>query len=292
MTPFESAAQPERAMSPQPEFSGQTLPKVAEKKSVLGILIDPVNYETAVNRIVDAARQRRGAAISALAVHGVMTGVNDPEHKYRLNSFDLLVPDGQPVRWMLNLKHGAGLRDRVYGPKLTLKVCERAAAEGLPVFFYGSTPAVLESLQKNLLARYPGLIIAGTQPSKFRHLTPEEKTELVECIVGSRARIVFVGLGCPRQEIFAYEFREALSLPLLAVGAAFPFIAGKLEQAPPILQDWGLEWLFRFKREPRRLWRRYLLLNPAYVALASLQFAGVYKFSTEGSRPEGEILFG
>jgi exopolysaccharide biosynthesis WecB/TagA/CpsF family protein len=259
---------------------------------VLGILIDPVDYDTAVERVVEAARNRRGAAISAMAVHGIMTGVSDPEHKYRLNSFDLLVPDGQPVRWMLNLKHRAGLRDRVYGPNLTLRVCERAAREGLPVFFYGSTPPVLESLRKNLLARYPRLIIADTESSKFRNLTPREKSELVERIHDSGARIVFVGLGCPRQEIFAYEFREAISLPLLAVGAAFPFIAGELEQAPRKLQDLGLEWLFRFSREPRRLWRRYLFLNPAYLALAGLQATGIRKFSTEGRRPTSEILFG
>lgn len=261
------------------------------KKSVLGILVDPVDYESAVEHVAEAARNRRGAAISAMAVHGIMTGVSDPEHKYRLNSFDLLVPDGQPVRWMLNLKHRAGLRDRVYGPSLTLRVCERAAREGLPVFFYGSIPSVLESLRKNLLARYPGLIIAGTEPSKFRNLTPQEKTELVARIHASGAQIVFVGLGCPRQEIFVYEFREAISLPLLAVGAAFPFIAGELEQAPQKLQDLGLEWMFRFSREPRRLWRRYLLLNPAYVVLACLQAIGL-KFPTEGRRPTREILFG
>jgi N-acetylglucosaminyldiphosphoundecaprenol N-acetyl-beta-D-mannosaminyltransferase len=287
---------PAPEISPQPDSEPGAGPGVSQtragKKSVLGILIDPVDYDAAVERVVEAARNRRGAAISAMAVHGIMTGVGDPEHQYRLNSFDLLVPDGQPVRWMLNLKHGAGLRDRVYGPNLTLRVCERAAHEGLPVFFYGSMPSVLDSLRKNLLARYPGLIIAGTEPSKFRNLTPQEKTELVERIHDSGARIVFVGLGCPRQEVFAYEFREAISLPLLAVGAAFPFIAGELEQAPRKLQDLGLEWLFRFTREPRRLWRRYLILNPAYLALAGLQVAGLRKFPTEGRRPTGEILFG
>ena len=281
-------------ISPQPEAVARpsTRPPHAEKKSVLGILIDPVDYSAAVERVMEAARNRRGAAISAMAVHGIMTGVSDPEHKYRLNSFDLLVPDGQPVRWLLNLKHGAGLRDRVYGPSLTLRVCERAACDGVPVFFYGSTPSVLESLRKNLLAKYPGLIIAGTEPSKFRNLTPQEKTELAGRIQKSGARIVFVGLGCPRQEIFAYECREAISLPLLAVGAAFPFIAGELKQAPRKLQDLGLEWLFRFTREPRRLWRRYLFLNPAYLVLAGLQTTGLRKFPTEGRRPTREILYG
>src|SRR5580692_1135155 len=120
------------------------------KKNVIGILIDAVDYEAALDFIFRAARERRGAAVSALAVHGVMTGVLDREHKFRLNHFDLLVPDGQPVRWVLNLLHGAKLPDRVYGPNLTLKVCARAAKEGLPVYFYGGTPMIVAALQPAL----------------------------------------------------------------------------------------------------------------------------------------------
>src|SRR5437868_12616321 len=121
------------------------------KHNLLGILVDTVDYEAAVDRVLDAAREHRGAAISALAVHGVMTGVLDAVHRYRLNRFDLIVPDGQPVRWALNVLHSAGLRDRVYGPDLTLKVCERAAQKALPVFFYGSTRPILEAMRESLL---------------------------------------------------------------------------------------------------------------------------------------------
>src|SRR5947209_14687423 len=121
------------------------------KHNLLGILIDAVDYDGAVERIMRAARDHRGAAISALAVHGVMTGVLDPVHRYRLNQFDLIVPDGQPVRWALNLIHATGLRDRVYGPNLTLRVCARAAQDGVPVFFYGSTQTVLDRMRRNLL---------------------------------------------------------------------------------------------------------------------------------------------
>jgi len=109
------------------------------KRSVLGVLVDVTDYWDATERIMQAARARRGFAVTALAVHGVMTGVQDPAHNARLNSFDLVTPDGQPVRWALNLLHKAGLADRVYGPTLTLKVVERAAAEGLPIYLYGST---------------------------------------------------------------------------------------------------------------------------------------------------------
>jgi N-acetylglucosaminyldiphosphoundecaprenol N-acetyl-beta-D-mannosaminyltransferase len=262
------------------------------KKNVIGILIDAVDYEASVQFIVRAAHERRPAAVSALAVHGVMTGVLDPVQKFRLNHFDLLVPDGQPVRWVLNWLHRAELDDRVYGPTLTLKVCERAAAEGLPIYFYGSTAEVLAALKKSLQERFPGIRIAGSEPSKFRRLSSEEKAEIAGRIVGSGAVITFVGLGCPRQESFAYEFRDVLSMPVLAVGAAFPFIAGQLAQAPAWMQDRGLEWLFRLCAEPKRLWRRYLYLNPAYLFLVALQASRLSRFATDGTLPVEEVLAG
>ena len=263
----------------------------AGKHSILGIKINAVDYEAAVDRIIQAAKQRRPLAVSALAVHGVMTGVLDAEHKYRLNGFDLLVPDGQPVRWALNRLYRTQLKDRVYGPNLMRKVCARAAEEGLRVYFYGSTPEVLQLMRKNLTEQYPGIMIAGMEPSKFRQLTPAEKDSLAERIRTSGASIVMIGLGCPRQEVWAYEFRDSLSMPALAVGAAFPFTAGKVRQAPKRLQDLGLEWTFRLYMEPR-LWRRYLFLNPTYVFLVALQSAGLFGSATEGRKPAHELLYG
>jgi exopolysaccharide biosynthesis WecB/TagA/CpsF family protein len=264
----------------------------AQKRSVLGVLVDPADYATAVDRVVAAAREGRPLAVSALAVHGVMTGYGDAEHRARLNRLDLVVPDGQPVRWALNLLHGAGLRDRVYGPTLMLRICERAAREGLGIYLYGSTPEVLEKLSQGLRRRFPELAISGAEPSRFRRLSPAEKAEVVERVRGSGARIVFVGLGCPRQEVWAYEYRDALSLPVIAVGAAFDFHAGLKAQAPRWMQDRGLEWLFRFASEPRRLWRRYLLLNPAFVALLGAQYLGLRDFPTAPTDEIREQSFG
>jgi N-acetylglucosaminyldiphosphoundecaprenol N-acetyl-beta-D-mannosaminyltransferase len=264
----------------------------AGKRNVLGILMNIIDYEGAVDFIVRTARARKGAAVSALAVHGLMTGAFDREQKFRLNHFDLLVPDGQPVRWVLNWLYRAGLGDRVYGPDLTRKVCARAASERLPVYFYGSTPDVLASLRAKLEVMFPGLIIAGMKPSLFRRLRPEEKIELAWQIRSSGAAITFVGLGCPRQEAFAYEFRDHLQMPILAVGAAFPFLAGITAQAPRWMQDAGLEWLFRLGSEPGRLWRRYLLLNPAYLFCVAAQALGVSRFPTDGQSPTQELLYG
>jgi exopolysaccharide biosynthesis WecB/TagA/CpsF family protein len=252
------------------------------KHDLLGIGIDAVDYEGAVERVVTAARERRGMAVSALAVHGVMTGVLDRGHRYRLNTFELLVPDGQPVRWGLNWLHRTCLRDRVYGPNLMLHVCERAAKEGLPIYLYGATEEMLAKLRTNLLQQFPDLKIAGTQASRFRRLSAEEQAEVCANIRASGAMITFVGLGCPRQEVWAFENREALSMPLLAVGAAFAFHAGLLPQAPPALQKRGLEWAYRLVQEPVRLWKRYLLLNPLYLTLLMFQWARVW--SIDGRR--------
>jgi exopolysaccharide biosynthesis WecB/TagA/CpsF family protein len=262
------------------------------KKNVCGILIDEIDYEGAIEYVIRAAKAGRSASISALAVHGLMTGALDEEHKHRLNNLDVVLPDGQPVRWALNLLYKSPLRDRCYGPNLTLYLCERAAREGLPVFLYGATPAILGAMQSNLRKKMPNLKIAGAETSKFRRLTPEEKVELAERIKASGATMVFVGLGCPRQEVFVYEMRDLLPMPALAVGAAFPFIAGEVRQAPRWIQDLGMEWFFRLCMEPRRLWRRYVYLNPAYVTLLTLQLLGLRSFNTSGVSPRSELLYG
>ena len=242
--------------------------------------MNAVDMAAAAKTIVDAARRRHGLGVSALAVHGVMTAVRDKEMRARLNSLELVVPDGQPVRWALNLLHGTRLRERVYGPDLTLEACRLAAQEGLGVFLFGSKKVTLEALSRRLVERFPALDIRGCQPSRFRPASEEERRKDLEVIRASNADLVLVGLGCPRQEIWAYENRRELSLPVLAVGAAFDFHAGTLPQAPPIMQRWGLEWLFRLREEPRRLWKRYLLLNPAFLFLLGLQLARIHTLGT------------
>ncbi len=263
------------------------------KRNLLGVAVDAVDYEAAVSRVIRFAEAGEKFTVAALAVHGVMTGVLDPEHRYRLNHLDLVVPDGQPVRWALNLLYGTRLRDRVYGPTLSLKLCEAAGANKLPVFFYGSRLPVVQRLAENLSKRFSGLAIAGVLPSRFRKVSAQERDEIVREIQCSGAKMVFVGLGCPRQEVWAYEFGSHLGMPTIAVGAAFDFHAGYLRQAPMCLQRAGLEWAFRLAMEPRRLWRRYLILNPLYMLLVTLQLTGFRRFDLEDvSVPAAEQRFG
>jgi hypothetical protein len=263
------------------------------KQSVLGIDVNAIDYEAAVTRVIDAGRRRQPLAVTALAVHGVMTGVGDKTHQYRLNQFDLVCPDGQPVRWALNRLHGCDLADRVYGPELTLRLCDAAAKEGISIFLFGATDEMLDQCAERLSDRFKGLQIAGRRASQFRQITSAERDALATEINESGAGMCFVGLGCPRQEIFAYEMRPHVDIPLIAVGAAFAFHAGMLEQAPPWMQRNGLEWLFRLGREPRRLWKRYMTTNPAFASLAVLQKLGLYPARTDtGVKPTDELLFG
>jgi N-acetylglucosaminyldiphosphoundecaprenol N-acetyl-beta-D-mannosaminyltransferase len=261
------------------------------KRSVIGVMVDAVDYEAALSRILSAARERRSYSVSALAVHGVMTGAQCEAHKFRLNSFDLVVPDGQPVRWALNWAHGMRLTDRVYGPTLALRALEMAAREGMSVYFYGSTEAVLGKLVERAMRLNPSLVVAGAEPSQFRSLEEVERVALAERIRASGAAILLVGLGCPRQEVFVFEMNHLLQMPALAVGAAFAFISGELAQAPAHLQRAGLEWLYRLTKEPRRLWRRYLFHNPHFAVLLMGQLAGM-RYSTSGSEPVAELRYG
>lgn len=255
------------------------------KRSVLGVRVDVTDYESATERTVEAARKRVPFLVTALPVHGIMTGALDSEHRYRLNTFDLLVPDGQPVRWALNLIHRVGLRERVYGPSLMLSLCERLAKDQLPIYLLGSWPETVLKLRKSLEKRFPGIVIVGSQPGRFKTLSAKEKEEIVAAIKSSGAALTFVGLGCPRQEIWAYENRIQLSMPLVCVGAAFDFHAGTVAQAPPVLQNAGLEWAFRLSREPRRLWRRYVLYNPLYVGMIAAQLTGAIDFDSRPANP-------
>lgn len=247
------------------------------KVDVIGVQVDAVDYGAAVERIIGAALARQPYRVSALAVHGVMTGIDDPEHLARLNAFDLVTPDGQPVRWAMNWMHDTDLPDRVYGPDLTLAVCRAATERGLSVFFYGSTADTLAHLERRLPTLVPGVDIAGLRPSTFATASPDELEDIAAAVRATGASICFVGLGCPRQEVFVYENADRLSMPCLAVGAAFDFHAGLAAEPPAWVQRAGLQWLQRLMRSPRRLWRRYVILNPRFAFRVLRQKLGRYR---------------
>lgn len=245
------------------------------REQVLGVGVDLIGPDEAAGALLRAALDGRPVSATALAVHGVMTGWREPAFRAVLERIDLVLADGQPVRWALDWLYSAGLDRRVYGPALMLDLCARMEAEALPVFLYGSTDRVLEGLVEGLTGRFPELEVAGAMPSSFGPLDPAAQDDVADRIRESGAALCFVGTGCPRQEVFAWRMSELAGIPMVAVGAAFDFHAGASRMAPGWVQDAGLEWLFRLSQEPGRLWRRYLLLNPAYLVLLLAQRLGL-----------------
>ncbi|MBN1851700.1 MAG: WecB/TagA/CpsF family glycosyltransferase [Pirellulales bacterium] len=235
------------------------------KYDLFGVQISATNYDEVTARIFQAIGQQIPAIVSLQAVHAVMTASGDPALRNAVNTFQIVAPDGQPVRWAMNLLHGSGLRERVYGPELMLRICRRAADEGVPVYLYGSSFEVLGALRANLTAKYPALIIAGAESPPFRALTVQEEQDAAGRINRSGAGIVFIGLGAPKQDLFAHRIRGYLQAVQICVGAAFDFHAGSKKMAPVWMQRNGLEWLFRLCMEPRRLWSRYLVTNSMFL---------------------------
>jgi N-acetylglucosaminyldiphosphoundecaprenol N-acetyl-beta-D-mannosaminyltransferase len=224
------------------------------------------------------------AYVTAAAVNLVMSAREDPHTLRAVLGATLAVPDGQPLVWALHAL-GHPRATRVYGPDLMLHFCARAARAGTPMYLYGGrTPAALELLERKLLERFPELVIAGGYSPPFRELTAEEQAEAIAAIDSSGAKVVWVGIGQPKQELWMAHMRPRLAAPLLVgVGAAFDFHAGLVPQAPAWMQRNGLEWSYRLAREPRRLWRRYARYNPRFVA----GFARQYLRNLKGTPPEG-----
>lgn len=236
-----------------------------ERVDVFGVQMSVVDYDSAATSIMHAARERVSYGVSALAVHGLMKAKADPEFLVMVNSLDLVTPDGQPVRWAMNHLHGCGLNDRVYGPDLTWVVLERAAEEGIGVYLFGSTEETARGFETEILRRYPASVIAGVQADRFRDATLDEDAADIARINASGAGIVLVGRGCPRQERWVATHLGRVHAAMLAVGAAFDYGAGTLEPPPAWMQRVGLQWLFRLRQEPGRLWKRYLTTNSAFV---------------------------
>lgn len=232
--------------------------------------MDALTFGSATTRILNWAGDGDSRYVCVANVNNVMTGRADPDFRRMNNEADLVTSDGMPLVWGLKLL-GVPEAERVYGPELLPRVCEAAARGGVPVGFFGGAPDVLEELTARLAARYPALRIVYAHSPPFRPLTNAEDQAAVEAIRRSGARILFVGLGCPKQERWMAAHRGAIPAVMLGVGAAFDFYAGRKPVAPRWMQRSGLEWLFRLVTEPRRLWRRYVLQNPVFVALFAAQ---------------------
>jgi len=249
-------------------------------KLILGMRVDATSYVDATRRVLEWAAQGNSRYVCVANVHMTMESYDAVDFRHIVNSADLVTPDGMPLVWMLR-RLGVPEQERVAGPELLLRVCEAAAQQGIPVGFYGSTDETLLALTQGLLKKFSNLEIAYNYSPPFRPLSAEEDEQIVQEINRSGTRILFVGLGCPKQERWMAEHRGRVQAVMLGVGAAFDFHAGKVPQAPVWMQRMGLEWLFRLATEPRRLWRRYAKHNPRFIMLALMQLLGLRRFEGE-----------
>jgi N-acetylglucosaminyldiphosphoundecaprenol N-acetyl-beta-D-mannosaminyltransferase len=243
-------------------------------QEVLGVPLALTDYERTMDWIDQTVAADGRGYICVAAVHTVMASQEDPELRAAVLASDLTVPDGQPLVWAMNAL-GHDMPSRVYGPELMDRYCARAARTGARVYLYGGrNQGALAQLARNLRLRHPGLRIVGGYAPPFRPLTGEETQAITREINQSRADVVWVGIGVPKQEKWMAAMRDRLTAPVLVgVGAAFDFHAGLVPQAPEWMQRFGLEWAYRLSREPRRLWKRYLRYNPRFVTGFLRQYA-------------------
>lgn len=250
---------------------------------ILGTRVDATSYADACDRIQAWATAKKSCYVVAANVHVVMTGYWQRSFQKVINGAALVTPDGMPLVVGLRLL-GVNQQQRVYGPDLMLAWCDRAAQTGIPIYLYGSTKPMLETLQHKLQERFPGLVIAGSHAPPFSPLTLAEEKADCDRIHASGAAVVFVGLGCPKQEAWMARQQGTLQAVMIGVGAAFSFHSGDVLQAPRWMMAWGLEWLYRLTMEPGRLWRRYLVHNPAFLLLFGWQLLTVW-LSGKRDRP-------
>ena len=251
-----------------------TNPEPPPRIPILGVPLAVSDYDEVVEWMNAMVAADARGWLTAAAVNLVMSAHDNPATMRAVLGATLAVPDGQPLVWALHLL-GHARATRVYGPDLMEHYCAQAALSGIPMYLYGGrSEDALATLTRSLLERFPGLRIVGGWSPPFRPLTERERARVVAEIDGSGAKVVWVGTGQPKQELWMSEMRPLLQAPLLVgVGAAFDFHAGIVSQAPGWMQRNGLEWVYRLSREPRRLWRRYLRYNPRFVAAFAVQFA-------------------
>lgn len=238
--------------------------------SVLGASIDALSWDDALHAIVKAGEVRESRYVCVCNVHSVVTTTRDPEFRRIVNESDMATPDGAPIAWALR-RLGNPAQERISGPDLMWKYLDHAERAGHIVFFYGSTPSTLASLRDVLLRSFPRLRIGGMHSPPFRELTTAEDDVETQMINASGAQVVFVGLGCPKQERWMAAHRGRIHSVMIGVGAAFDYHAGVIKRAPLWWQRNGLEWLYRLLSEPRRLFMRYLVTNTLFIIGLSRQ---------------------
>lgn len=252
-----------------------TAPSKLNGKMILGCFINAGSWDSTINLIHRWGAARESRYVCICNVHSLVTARHDEVFRNALINADMATPDGMPVTWMLR-QMGFPDQQRINGPDLMWNYCELAERMNESIFLYGSTQKTLDNLQRRLNISFPKLVIAGSYSPPFRTLSSEEDAEITDRINSSGAQVVFVSLGCPKQELWMQAHRGKINAVMVGVGAAFDYHAGTIKRAPLWMQHHGLEWLHRLYSEPRRLWKRYMVTNSIFIIAAGWQLL-VYK---------------
>ncbi|MEP6923735.1 MAG: WecB/TagA/CpsF family glycosyltransferase [Pyrinomonadaceae bacterium] len=259
---------------PQAE-STKNLVEKSKRVRVVSLVPDVCNQERTINKIVELVG--RGGYVCFSTVHMVMESYDNAEYAAKVNGADLIVTDGMPLVWMQKLQ-GAKTASRVRANDLMIALCRYAEKNGLSIGFYGGRQEVIDRILKRAEKELPNLKINYAFSPPFRFLTDQEDALITAEINAAAPDVLFIGLGCPKQENWMWTHKSKLKTVMLGVGASFDFYAGEVKESPEWMGTLGLEWLFRLMQEPKRLWKRYLILNPRFIWLATLQLLGLKKF--------------
>lgn len=239
-------------------------------KPVIGFPVTAVPLNEQLETIMKWAQQRLSKVVCVANVHMLIEGSNDPTFATVLKNADLVAPDGMPLVWMLRMM-GAIDQDRAAGLDILDGLCQRATKDNVSVFFLGSQSSILDKMRNRLVEDYPGLQIAGMEPLPFRPITEAEDEVIIHKLNSSGAGIVFISLGCPKQELWMAAHHNKVSAVMIGLGGAFPVYAGLLKRAPVYIRLSGMEWFYRLLQEPGRLWKRYVSTIPVFLWLAGKQ---------------------
>lgn len=242
-------------------------PAKTERVKIVSLNVNVVNHESAIRKISELVEKQNGGYVCFSTVHMIMESFDNPEYARKVNQADLIIPDGMPLVWMQKLQKETAAT-RVRANDLMIQLCEYAEKHNLSVGFYGGKQTVIDTILERAQKDFPKLKIAYAFSPPFRPLTEAEDAEITAEINAKKPDILFMGLGCPKQENWMHAHRNKLKSVMLGVGASFDFFAGNVRESPEWLGKLGLEWLFRLTQEPKRLWRRYLILNPRFMRLA------------------------
>ncbi|MEL7494304.1 MAG: WecB/TagA/CpsF family glycosyltransferase [Cyanobacteria bacterium J06554_11] len=258
-------------ISSLPKLEESNLPKRFHKtQNVIGFPISAEPFTEQVNAILNWGQRRLSKVVCVANVHMLIEAKMHKAFAHVLHKADLLTPDGMPLVWLTGWFSGQP-QDRVAGMELMLNICKRATERRVSLFFLGSTSENLQHIRARLQQEFPDLTIAGMEELPFRPLTPEEDGALIRRLNDSDAGIIFLSLGCPKQEKWMHQHRGKVKAVMIGVGGVFPVYAGLQKWAPRWVRKSGLEWAYRLFQEPKRLWKRYASTIPVFIWLAIKQ---------------------